>query len=126
MEEINFEELNKIPIPEELEKHLSMKIDEWEAKEKRSSRGNRIKTALNIAAGLIIVFGMGVYIYNKESVNPARTDTYKDPRLAYKEAENAIELLADNLNRGMEQYNNVNEKGKQAEETLYKQINVLK
>ena len=35
MDELNFEELERIPIPEGLEERLSAKIDEWEKEEQK-------------------------------------------------------------------------------------------
>lgn len=131
MDELNFEELERIPIPEGLEERLSAKIDEWETsalsqregERKRISFRPRILQYAAVAACIAIVFGWG---YQKFEQNPAEQDTYQDPVLAKQEAERALTLLAMNLNKGMEHLEKVNTINKKAEKTLNEQLNLLK
>jgi len=131
MDELNFEELERIPIPEGLEERLSAKIDEWETpalsqgegERKRISFRPRILQYAVVAACIAIVFGLG---YQKLGQNPAEQDTYQDPVLAKQEAERALTLLAMNLNKGMEHLEKVNTINKKAEKTLNEQLNLLK
>ena len=58
--------------------------------------------------------------------NPAEQDTYQDPVMAKQEAERALNLLAMNLNKGMEQLEKVNTISEKAERTLNDQLNALK
>ena len=135
MDKLNFEELERIPIPEGLEERLSAKIDEWEkesltptlskgkGKSRQISFRPRILQYAAVAACIAIVFGLG---YQKLEQNPAEQDTYQDPMLAKQEAERALNLLAMNLNKGMEELEKVNTINKKAEKTLNEQLNLLK
>ena len=135
MDELNFEELERIPIPEGLEERLSAKIDEWERKsltpshskgegvERRHSFRPRILRYAAVAACIAIVFGLG---YQKFGDNPAEQDTFQDPLMAQQEAERALTLLAMNLNKGMEHLEKANALSEKAENILNKQLNSLK
>ena len=121
--ELNNEELERIPIPEGLEERLSAKIDEWDA----ASRTVAIRPKHNarkyiaLAASFILVCGIGLY-FALAPTNKGTIDTYDDPEIASLEAQKALQLLATNLNKGMAQYEAANAKGRQAEEILYKQL----
>ena len=121
--ELNIEELERIPIPKGLEERLSAKIDEWDA----ASRTVAIRPKHNarkyiaLAASFILVCGIGLY-FALAPTNKGTIDTYDDPEIASLEAQKALQLLATNLNKGMAQYEAANEKGRQAEEILYKQL----
>ena len=135
MDKLNFEELERIPIPEGLEERLSAKIDEWEKESltpalskgegvgKRVFFRPRVLQYAAVAACIAIVFGLG---YQKFGQNPAEQDTYQDPVMAKQEAERALNLLAMNLNKGMEQLEKVNTISEKAERTLNDQLNALK
>ena len=121
--ELNIEELERIPIPEGLEERLSAKIDEWDAASRivalRPKHNARKYIAL--AASFILVCGIGLY-FALAPTNKGTIDTYDDPEIASLEAQKALQLLATNLNKGMAQYEAANAKGRQAEEILYKQL----
>lgn len=133
MDELNYEELERIPIPEGLEERLSAKIDEWESltpalsqregERKRISFRPRILQYAAVAACIAIVFGLG---YQKLGQNPAEQDTFQDPLMAQQEAERALTLLAMNLNKGMEHLEKANALSEKAENILNKQLNSLK
>jgi len=154
--QLNYKALEQIPIPEGLEERLSAKIDEWEQEEKgRNSESHpslledgRVVTELDsvkrqktqyrrllprslrytaIAASLALVFGMSYhYLRQDESVNLAEQDTYQDPVLAQQEAERALNLLAANLNKGMGHLEKAKALSDKAENTLNKQLKILK
>ena len=142
MEQLNWKELEQIPIPEGLEERLSAKIDEW-ASEEQGARGKKIAqtpTSLShllpltsylkvaaIAACVALVFGVGYYFLQQkeEPVNLAEQDTYHDPAIAQQEAEKALNLLAYNLNKGLGQMEKAKAISDRAEMTLNKQLQVL-
>ena len=106
MDELNFETLEKIPIPEGLEERLSKKIDEWESAERMQAKKAMLPKMMMryvaVAASVALVFGVGFhYLRQENSVNLAEQDTYQNPVVAQQEAERAINLLAINLNKGM-------------------------
>ena len=134
MDELNWKELEQIPIPEGLEERLSAKIDEWEESEKRKVKSEKLKylfpsylKVTAIAASVALVFGVGYYfLSHEESVNLAEQDTYQDPVVAQQEAEKALNLLAYNLNKGMGQLEKAKAISDRTETTLNKQLNILK
>ena len=138
MDQLNWKELEQIPIPEGLEERLSAKIDEWEESEKVKVKSEESKhphllpltsylKITAIAACVALVFGVGYYFLQQKEkpVNLAEQDTYQDPAIAQQEAEKALNLLAYNLNKGMGQMEKAKAISDRAEMTLNKQLNVL-
>lgn len=132
MDELNFEELERIPIPEGLEERLSAKIDEWEKEEQKqkAKRHYLLPRAMRytaIAASFALVFGVGYHYLNmEEPVNLAEQDTYQDPVKAQQEAERALNMLAANLNKGMGHLEKAKALSDKAEASLNKQLKALK
>ena len=141
MDELNWKELEQIPIPEGLEERLEKKIDEWEESEKRKVKSEESKHShpshlrpltsylkvTAIAASIALIFGVGFYFLQQkeEPVNLAEQDTYQDPVVAQQEAQKALNLLAYNLNKGMGQLEKANAISDRTEMTLNKQLQVL-
>ena len=127
--QLNYEALEQIPIPEGLEVRLSAKIDEWEQEEK-AQRRRLLPSALRytaVAASFALVFGVGYHLLSEYRIaNLAEQDTYQDPRLAQQEAERALNLLAYNLNKGMGHLKKAKALSDKTENTLNKQLKVLK
>lgn len=130
MDELNMKELERIPIPEGLEERLSKKIDEWEREEKQTTRHIRLPRALRytaIAASFALIMGVGFHLLGQDQeVNRAEQDTYQDPVLAQQEAERALNLLALNLNKGMQQLEKAKALSDKTEHTLNEQLKALK
>lgn len=132
--ELNIKELEQIPIPEGLEERLSAKIDEWDVASRtvaipstplRGGAGRGSWRAFALAASFILVCSIGLY-FALAPTNKGTIDTYDDPNIARLEAQNALQLLATNLNKGIAQYEAANAKSHQAEEILNKQLTKLK
>lgn len=131
MDALNYEALERIPIPEGLEERLSAKIDEWEQEEtKQKAQCRRLPSALRymaVAASVALVFGVGLHLMRQDKeTGLAEQDTYQDPLLAQQEAERALNLLAYNLNKGMGHLEKVKALSDKTEKTLNKQLKVLK
>ena len=129
--QLNWKELEQIPIPEGLEERLEAKIDEWErAEEQKKAKRLMFPKPMRyaaIAACIALVFGVGYYFLSqKDLVNLAEQDTYQDPVVAQREAEKALNLLAYNLNKGMGQLEKAKAISDRTETTLNKQLNILK
>ena len=130
--QLNYNALERIPIPEGLEERLSAKIDEWEQEERKekAQRRHLLPSVLRytaVAASVALVFGIGYhYLQLDEPVNLAEQDTYQDPVKAQLEAERALNLLAANLNKGMGHLEKAKALSDKAENTLNKQLKVLK
>lgn len=130
MDEINYETIENIPIPEGLEERLSKKIDEWEREEKQTARHFRLPRVVRnaaAAASVALLIGIGYhYLRQGESVNIAEQDTYQDPVLAQQEAERVLNLLAINLNKGLGHLEKAKALSDKAENSLNEQLKVLK
>lgn len=134
MDELNYQDLERIPIPDGLEERLSKKIDEWEKVEQPTARQFRLPRAVRYvaaAASVALVVGIGFhYLRPNESApsaeNLAEQDTYQDPVLAQQEAERALNLLALNLNKGMGHLEKAKALSDETENALDKQLKVLK
>ena len=127
MDELNFEALEKIPIPEGLEQRLSNKIDEWEREEKKPRRRISVLRYVAAAACFALVFGVGYHLMNKnENTNLAEQDTYQDPVKAQQEAERALNMLAMNLNKGMGHLEKAKALSDKTERSFYEKLKVMK
>lgn len=138
MDELNFEALEQIPIPEGLEERLEKKIDEWESEATLHPLHRRNRKGLSyiaIAASIALVFGIGYHFYpklfpsageNAEGLNIAEVDTYDDPVLAGQEADKALNLLALNLSKGMEHMERVKALSDNIENTIDEKLKVLR
>ena len=131
MDRLNYEALERIPIPEGLEERLSAKIDEWEQEEtKQKAQRRRLPSALRymaVAASVALVLGVGLHLMRQDKeTNLAEQDTYQDPMQAQQEAERALNLLAYNLNKGMGHLEKAKALSDKTEKSLNKQLKVLK
>ena len=130
MDELNYEALERIPIPEGLEERLSAKIDQWEREEQKAKQHAFMPRVLRyaaVAASVALVFGVGFHLMRQDEVtNLAEQDTYQDPVLAQQEAERALNLLAYNLNKGMGHLEKAKALSDKTEKSLNKQLKVLK
>lgn len=130
MDELNYEALERIPIPEGLEERLSAKIDEWEREEQTAKQRflmSRVLRYTAVAACFALVFGVGYHLLNNDHPSSlAEQDTYQDPVLAQQEAERALNLLAYNLNKGMGHLEKAKALSDKAEQSINEQLKVLK
>ena len=115
-------------IPEGLEQALSRKIDEWDTHEKRKlkvkkhTRTLRLQWAGSIAAGLLILFSVGGYLY-KPYTAPTPQDTCATPEEAYAQAQKALVMLSGSLNKGIKKMESVHETTEKIQENVNQQLN---
>lgn len=59
---------------------------------------------LIIALGLVILLGLGTYVYNNSYKNEQNSNlgTYNDPQVAFSETKKALNLLSSHLKIGIE------------------------
>ena len=131
MDELDYKALEQIPIPEGLEERLSAKIDEWEHEEKQQTKHRvLLPTVLRytaVAASLVLVFGVGYHLLNQDPlVNTVAKDVAQAPQQEQLEAERALNLLAYNLNKGMGHLEKAKALSDRTEQSLNKQLNILK
>jgi hypothetical protein len=133
MKHLNTEGLNDIEIPYGLEARLSRKIDQWAKSEgetrkqvsEHSLRKKRFSMfrSVSIAASIALLFGIGLMLHSQS--DHAHKDTYDDPEQARQEAEKALNLLAYNLSKGMEQLEKVKEISADTNSTISKTLKTL-
>ena len=128
--QLNYKALEQIPVPEGLEERLSAKIDQWEQEEKKAQRRSLMPRVLRyaaVAASFALVMGVGFHLLSQDQyMNLAEQDTYQDPVQAQQEAERALTLLAVNLNKGMGHLEKAKALSDRTEQSLNKQLNILK
>ena len=115
-------------IPEGLESRLSRKIDEWDTGERRTLkikkhiRALRLQWIGSIAASLLILLSVGLYLYKPY---PAPQDTCATPEEAYAQAQKALIMLSSSLNKGIEKVESVQEATGKIQENVNEQLNRL-
>lgn len=114
-------------IPESLERKLSCKIDEWDTRERRALKAKkhtrviRLQWIGSIAASLIILLSVGWYLHGNYSVSTPQ-DTCATPEEAYAQAQKALVMLSNSLNKGMEKVEAVQETTEKIQENINEQL----
>jgi len=119
-------------IPQNLESRLSSMIDYWEAEDKqaclvkkRMARFIRWQWISGVAVGVFILFGLGLYLYER-SVNPFLRDTCRTPEEAYQETRKALVLFSSTLNRGLKQMETIPRTAEKMQDNVNEQLNQIK
>ena len=100
--------------PDRLESNFSGLIDEWDTHERRTTmikkhtRIIHLQWVGSIAASLLILFSVGMYLY-KPYTPPTPQDTCSSPTEAYAEAQKALFKYSSALNKGVQQMETVHE-----------------
>lgn len=122
------EESEAPQIPEGLESRLSGMIDEWDTRERRvlkvkkHTRTLRLQWIGSIAASLLILFSVGMYLY-KPYTPPTPQDTCATPEEAYAQAQKALIMLSTGLNKGVETVETLQETTTKIQENVNEQLN---
>ena len=115
-------------VPEGMEHRLNRKIDEWDTRERREGKVKkrmfslRLQRMGSIAAGLLILFSVGMYLYRPYQV-PTAQDTCATPEEAYVQARKALVLLSSSLNKGIKEMESVQETAGRIQENVNEQLN---
>ena len=126
-----FLQMSEQPLPEvpiDLEGKLNHWIDEWELrekqtiKEKKHSRMLRLQWIGSVAASLLILFSIGMYMY-KPAMPSTHQDTCATPEEAYAEAQRALLMLSSTINKGVEQIAVVETTNEKVQEIVNQQLN---
>lgn len=65
---------------------------------------------LSIAASVVVLFGAGLFLYTTKDANQEQGfGTYDNPEIAFQETQKALQLLATNVNVGIESVKYVKE-----------------
>lgn len=114
-----FMQLQASDAPEGMEERLGNLIDQWELTEQKTQKKHRIfhlQWIGSIAASLLLVIGMSLYLHE-----PQRKDTCATPEEAYAHAEKALVMFSDALNKGIRPIQDM----EKTNENIRKQINKL-
>ena len=67
---------------------------------------------ISMAASVLVMVGVGTYLFTKSNQQPTNTDeygTYDNPEKALEETERALALVSEHLNTGIESVSYINE-----------------
>ena len=68
--------------------------------QRRRKKGN--KAWLSIAASIVVLLGIGTYVYTNESnANAKNLGTFDNPQKAFEETQKALALLSNHVNTGI-------------------------
>lgn len=84
-----------IPVPEDIEARLLEIIDTWDRQERARKR------IVAAAAFLCLFLAAGITFRIHSAPEPSARENISDPVLACQEAGKALELLVENLERGL-------------------------
>lgn len=95
-------ENDEITVPVGMEKRISDNIDMWE---KQSKAGKPryytlYKYVSGIAAAVVILIGISVFMPKSQEDTTMMKDTFDNPQEAYMATENALQLFAEAFNKG--------------------------
>lgn len=121
----------EVKIPINMGSKLSQAIDQWAEAENRAinikhNRKIYWQWTSGIAASILLLFGIWTYVDKDDNGKPVVADTYTNPEDAYKEAQKALALVSFNLNKGVKQLENAQQKTEKAEEIFKNTINSTK
>lgn len=95
-------ENDEITVPVGMEKRISDNIDMWE----KQSKANKpryytlYKYVSGIAAAVVILIGISVFMPKNQDDSAVMKDTFDNPQEAYMATENALQLFAEAFNKG--------------------------
>ena len=95
----------QVPVPDELEQKISSLIDllEIENKSNKATLSKRLVIPLiAIAASVLLVFGIGIFVTQKHPHSEVLADTYQNPDEAYRATIDALQLFSENFSKGMQ------------------------
>ena len=106
-------------------------IDEWDTHERRSTKIKKhtriihLQWVGSIAASLLILFSVGMYLY-KPYTPPTPQDTCSSPTEAYAEAQKALFMFSSALNKGVQQMETVHETTEKVQKNVNQQLKRFK
>lgn len=122
-------------VPDGLKDRMSACIDGWEQAEqthrayrKRITRRIFLRRCMGMAAGVLLIFSVGTYLYHTSQLRPRPLpeDTCASPEEAYAEAQKALLLFSHSLNKGLAQVEKAEETTGKVKKVVEKHVNNLK
>lgn len=114
-------------VPNGLEDRLSNLIDEWDTHDKQIARKQkhtrilRLQWVGSIAASLLILFSVGIYIH-KNNIPLSPKDTCTTPEEAYNEAQKALLMFSATINKSVKQVETVQVTTEKIQEKVNQQL----
>ncbi len=100
-------------VPQGMEARLSHAINTWNTVEKSSRRRARtasLRWLAGMAASLLLIFSLGLYLNNRQASAPAyasgNVETYDNPKDAMGETERVLTRFSLAINKGLGKINN--------------------
>lgn len=90
-----------IEVPSSLNHKLDSLIDGLSEKEKPQRRSIMLRRVTAIAASLLLLISLGLFMLNDRQPQQILADTYTNPEEAYIEAQKTLQLISSTLNEGM-------------------------
>ena len=89
-------------VPEGMENRISDNIDMWEKQSKADKPRyyTLYKYVSGIAAAVVILIGISVFMPKSQEDSAVMQDTFDNPQEAYMATENALQLFAEAFNKG--------------------------
>jgi len=112
----------EIAIPGGLEAKLEQLIDRLSEQEKQTRRRRLWTGTFSAAASIALLLSVGIYFHTKRSNDSQLAAQIENPELAFLEAQKALEKVAVNFNKGMDQLAFVSEKIEKTNQILDKTL----
>lgn len=93
---------DEIDVPSSLESKLSSLIDNLSEKEKPKKRSIKMWKFSAIAASLLVLVSVGLFMLNDRQPQSMLVDTFTNPEEAYLETQRTLELFSATLNNGLD------------------------
>lgn len=115
-------------VPAHLSRKLEGWIDQWETQERREQKLKRHTRRLHlqwigsIAASVILLFSVGIYLHQQHAPLTPQ-DTCATPEEAYAQAQKALIKLSVSLNKGIDKMESMQETTEKIQENVNEQLN---
>ena len=98
-----------VEVPSSLNDKLGSLIDGLSEKEKPKRRSLMLKRFSAIAASLLLLISIGLFVLNDRQPQSMLVDTYTDPEEAYIETQKTLQLISSTLNDGIKPLKKAND-----------------
>ena len=104
-----------VPLPGDLEQHLSRQIDGWNRVEKTTARHGRsvgLRWAAGVAASIVLLVSVTLFVQQRQQRQEwaQQHDTFDDPQDAYTKTQRALTKFSASINKGLNQVNHAKKK----------------
>lgn len=98
----NLSDLENDEVSASLNNKLSSLIDGLSSKERPRRRNIVVMRISAVAASLLILISVGLFVMNSKQHQSILVDTFTDPQEAYAEAQKALEMVSATLNTSLD------------------------